>query len=158
MESKKVIKFDYKPTRDLVGVAIQLAVWLVGFILVRTILWNMDLVGKSSLSLFSRIYLAIAFVCIVVTLANIYSCTFNRITFNGKELTYTTGLFSVTTIYIPVKRIQTCTKSIGFIQRLCGTMDISITVTGERDEIVFNNIGKGEDAYKLITELISANP
>ena len=67
------------------------------------------------------------------------------------------GYFRLYQTCIPANKIRSCTKSSGVLQRICGTMNISITTTGDSAEIYFWCIDNGDEAYELISQIAKEN-
>lgn len=78
---------------------------------------------------------------------------YKKLTIKSDEIIYTSGWVTKKTTRIPIDLVKSCTKKIGMLQRICDTMDISITTSGDGPEIYFENITQGEEAYQLIRDL-----
>jgi len=90
-------------------------------------------------------------------LATIFVNSFNRMTVTKDEIIFRTGWATQKTKSVPTSKIRYCSKTSGVFQRLCGTMTIGITASGDAAEITFVNIENGEEAYKLISQLAIRN-
>ena len=148
--------FKYKPTRDIIGMLTSIAVLI--FLLAGINVFFMALVAEDpSFATMARwstiIYLVFSVWFALYDLVDIFSKTHNCLTISCDAVVYKKGWLSQTEITIPAHKIRSCSKSISWMQKLCGSMDISITTAGDSDEIYFRNIADGDEAYRMISEL-----
>ncbi|MBR3614100.1 MAG: PH domain-containing protein [Clostridia bacterium] len=156
---KFTTSFSYKPTRDIISLIIGL-IWKIIFVVVMnafflTMVEEMsDVPGIATIAQWGNFFIiALTVSFFVGDLVNIYSQTHTRLIINSNEIVYKTGWLNKSVTTIPAYKIRSCTKRSGWLQRLCGSMNISVTTAGDSDEIYFYNIANGDEAYRLISEL-----
>lgn len=64
------------------------------------------------------------------------------------------GFFIRRKTTVPVNRIKDCSTESGPLQQICGTMTLLVTTAGDQREIRFTDIANGEEAERLINNLI----
>ena len=142
--------FRYKPSLDIITTLIWGIVALAGFVGMSVV---MTFILPAYLNILHVIYAIIAVIIILVRFLEIYSYTFRRLSISTNEIIYNTGWLTKHTTSIPANKIRSCSKSSGVLQRACQTMDISVTTSGDSEEICFCNIENGEEAYALLSHL-----
>ena len=143
--------FRYKPSLDVATTLIGSFIALIIFVVMRFI------IASDPLKVFSILFAAAAIIFIIFRCLDIYGNTFRRLSIGTNEIIYNTGWLTKKTISIPAHKIRSCSKSSGVLQRACGTMDISVTTSGDSAEICFINIEHGEEAYSLLSRLAQNN-
>ena len=160
MTNNNTKKFYYKATRDIISVAIGTILTTIGFFILKALLSLLeegDERIKDIKILCICTYLIIATPLIVGCLVSTYIKTYSSLIIKQNNIVYNYGWMTKKTVTIPVCKIRSCSKSIGILQRRCGTMDIYITTAGDVSEIKFSNIKNGEEAYKELVQLARAN-
>lgn len=160
--------FYYKALRDIISTVIGIFFAIVVFFIIRYALPpGLCLLDKTLsaedndihglINFFTVLYLIFVIPWITGCIASIYSNTYRKLFISQDEIVYSHGMFKKTTISIPSNKIRTCSKYSTVLQRVCNTMTISITTAGDSDEIRFENIGNGEEAYRLIRQMAKRN-
>lgn len=153
--------FHYKASRDIISVLINFFFMVVCLFIVKSLLRDYledDLDdSKVLVSTFLIVLIATTIIIVIGKVVNIYCSKFSIMTISQDEIIYCCGWLTKTTTTIPSNKIRTCSKSSSVLQRVCGTMDISIKTTGDGSEIYFCNIEDGEEAYQLISQIAKRN-
>lgn len=155
MENKKTRSFYYKASRDIISTLIGSFFTFIGFFIMSAIVNTLH--EPSLTTLCQWTYIGIALIIIIACFFSIYAHTFSCLEIGRWEVVYRSGWISKSVTSIPAYKIRSCTKSSGPLQRICGTMNISITTAGDTSEIHFCNITNGEFAYKMLRYIAMHN-
>ena len=175
-------KFYYNPKPDCIRLCFSVIPWIVRFIVTDTIIiWfyraiTSDVIsGKPIGDIWSDIFfvppsfplwIIIPFCGLfafftVREVFNIYRKTFFTLSIDEKEVVCTleNWPFSSYKKTIAAQKIRSCTQHQDWIQKLCNTMNISITTSGDRAEICFEDIisSQAREAHMKIDKLAIDN-
>ena len=154
-------KFYYQPKKDLLGLAIGVCLAIIGFFALRAICaWMLGSIHADATDVLvavwvQRIYWIITGICVVSSVLSIYAKTFSVLLVGNSEVITKWGWISKNTSTLPSRKIRSCSKHQSVLQRLCDTMTISITTSGDTSEVYFSNIDarEGQKAYERISRL-----
>ncbi|MDR0979938.1 MAG: PH domain-containing protein [Candidatus Nomurabacteria bacterium] len=153
-------KYYYRSKRDIVGLLIGITCWIVGgFAFYGTVYGFAQLAGEklsSSDTTFALVsYSIMAFIGIAISVIAIYARTFSVLLIGQDKIIHKYGWLTKNERVIPAHRIRTCSKHQGVLGRLCDSIDISITTSGDSSEIYFRciNATTGDNAYVQICKM-----
>lgn len=158
--------FGYKASRDIIMAFVEIAILFLGWLVVKeAFIWiekNLFNANEYEIKIAIRYtkWFWFGFYIITVirdTIMEIINHCFSSLSIDKKEIIYNYGWLNKKTTTIPANKIRSCTKSSGVLQRICGTMNISITTTGDSAEIYFWCIDDGDEAYELISQIAKEN-
>ncbi len=109
---------------------------------------------KEVVTIAKNVYIAIVLVAILLCIIpNIVKTKCNYLIIYEDRIEYNSGwLFKSTTI-ITAKKIRSCKKSSGLLQRAFGVGNIIVTTAGDNAEISSDNIIGCDEAYILIVKM-----
>ncbi|MCL2095263.1 PH domain-containing protein [Candidatus Saccharibacteria bacterium] len=106
-----------------------------------------------------RVYAAMAALCIALEALSIYARTYASLSISDSEVVFRRGWLSKSTTTIPARKIRSCSTHQTILQRICRTMSLCITTSGDGAEIYFVDVdySGGRRAYKLLNQLAEAS-
>lgn len=159
--------FYYKPFRDVLANIFGSVIAVIVFFAIKALLHQLQPLSfmtdsdRRSLIMCTPLLkwscIAVFCFCVISNSFYILRNTYKRLIIKTNEIVYVEGWIIKRTETIAAHQIRSCTKEDGPLQRLCHSMDITITTAGDIPEIYFKNIKDGEDAYEELCKIAKKN-
>lgn len=155
--ANKTVRFHYKPTREIVNALASLFIYFLFYLGLRALLTHLH-EGDDGFDILLFILWALWLFCAIIIaidkFLSIYIHTHRLLEIGEDEITYSWGWISKHRTTIRARDIRSCSKHASVLQRLCGTMSLSIVTAGDTAEIYFSDIECGDRAERLILSLL----
>ena len=153
-------KFNYNPKRDIVAMFIGIVFAIIGFFILWALMtWLISTLEPrpNEIPMYERIKIGVLVILAIIyalyciyKFIGIFGNTHQELTVNFDRITYSYNWLSESEKSVPASKVKSCSKYATLLQRMCGTMDITVTTAGDDVEIYFKNIDNGDEAYRRI--------
>lgn len=145
--------YSYGPERDGVNLAIGCVIWTVVFYIllfavekcVNITAWTTGIQAG---------YWILLVVCAAASGISILCKTKKELKISDAEVHYLYGVLTKHKVSIPISKVRSCKIGTSLLQRVFGLSTLSICTAGDNDEIYFEDIKGGEEAYRTIMDMI----
>lgn len=145
--------YSYGPERNGVKLAIGCVVWTVVFYILLFIVGRYVDITAWFTGINAGYWILLA-VCGVGSGISILCKTQKKLKISDTEVHYLYGVFSKQKVSIPISKVRSCKIGTSPLQRAFGTSTLSICTAGDNEEIYFEDIKCGEEAYRTIMDMI----
>lgn len=145
--------YSYGPERNGVRLIITCAICILAFFATLLIIGRYINITPWIIYIHG-VYWAIFVIAAVSSGTSILCKMQKRLKISDTEVHYLYGGLSKHKVSIPVSRVRSCKIDTSCLQRAFGTSTLSICTAGDKDEICFEDIKNGEEAYRTIMEMI----
>lgn len=152
MENRKT--YSYGPERNGVKLAIGCVIWTVVFyILLFGVVGRCVDITAWTIGIQAGYWILLA-VCAAGSGISILCKMKKKLKVSDTEVHYLYGVLTRHKVSIPISKVRSCKIGTSLLQRAFGLYTLSICTAGDNDEIYFEDIKDGEEAYRTIMDMI----
>ena len=152
-EMEKRETYFYGPERDGVKLTIGCFIWTVIFYILLFVVGRCVNITAWTTGIQAGYWILLV-VCATGFGISILCKMQKKLKISNTEVHYLYGVLSKQKVSIPISKVRSCKIGTSPLQRAFGTSTLSVCTAGDNDEIFFEDIKGGEEAYDTIMRMI----
>lgn len=144
----------YEPKRDRAKLIINSIVYTVLFYIIVSVIGRCNADMASWNDYIKGIYWILFVIFFAGAVIAIFCRTKQCLQITDTEINYQCGVLEKRKVILPISKVRSCKIRVTILQRIYGSSTLSICTAGDADEICFVDIKDGEEACRIIKDLI----
>lgn len=145
--------YSYGPERNGVNLAISCVIWTVVFYTLLLVVGRCVDITAWTIGIQAGYWILLV-VCAAGSGISILCKMQKKLKVSDTEVHYLYGVLTKHKVSIPISKVRSCKIGTSLLQRAFGLSTLSICTAGDNDEIYFEDIKGGEEAYRTIMDMI----